>query len=280
MITPRFSCSQDDRSVVVSAYCPAVRASEIEIHVENTLLSLHVAPYFLRLNFPASVVEDDQSSAVYDPASGYLTLTLTKLKRGENFTDLDLLGKLLAPPAQCKPRNTIIEVLDSQGSSGQPVSVDTGTAERDEILKGEHCILTHYVVFFFLYLLYDLLVSDNVAAANEWALPQTVSDTLPALETSLQKPYGFLNAYTGYFVHLGTTENEINELGPDAETLSPSERRGRRLRHEESKWDPEYYMYVSLVPFNIKGTSSLIVAVAVNIIVNTVLFFHQGGLCG
>jgi len=41
-------------------------------------------------------------------------------------------------------------------------------------------------------------------------------------------------------------ENEINELGVDAETLSPSERRIRRLRHEESKWDPEHYMYVVL----------------------------------
>jgi protein SHQ1 len=134
MITPRFSCSQDDRSVVVSAYCPAVRASEIEIHVEDTLLSLHVAPYFLRLNFPASVVEDDQSSAVYDPASGHLTLTLTKLKRGENFPDLDLLAKLFAPPAQIKPRNNI-EVLDSQDSSGH--AVHSGAAERNEILQGE-----------------------------------------------------------------------------------------------------------------------------------------------
>ena len=67
-------------------------------------------------------------------------------------------------------------------------------------------------------------------------------DPLPALETSRQKPYGFLNAYTGYFLHVGTTENEINELGADAETLNPSERRIRRLRHEELKWDPEHYM--------------------------------------
>lgn len=90
----------------------------------------------------------------------------------------------------------------------------------------------------------------DVAAANEWTLPQ--SDTLPTLETSLRKPYGFLNAYTGYFLHVGTTENEINELGGDAETLSPPERRIRRLRHEESKWDPEYYMYVAPFPPNVK----------------------------
>jgi protein SHQ1 len=143
MITPRFSCSQNDRSVIVSAYCPAVRASEIEIHVDDTLLSLHVAPYFLRLSFPASILEDDQSSAVYDPASGYLTLTLTKLNRGENFPDLDLLGKLLSPPppaAQSTPRNATIEVLSSQDTSGNTVTSDPdpGDTERKEILDGEH----------------------------------------------------------------------------------------------------------------------------------------------
>ncbi len=139
MITPRFSCSQNDRSLIVSAYCPAVRASEIEIHVDDTLLSLHVAPYFLRLNFPASVIEDDQSSAVYDPTSGYITLTLTKLNRGENFPDLDLLGNLLAPPAQSAPRNPTIEVLDSQDSdsAGHTVTGDPGNTERKEILDGE-----------------------------------------------------------------------------------------------------------------------------------------------
>lgn len=114
MITPRFSCTQNDRSVVVSVYCPAVRASEIEINVSDTLLSLHVAPYFLRLNFPAGIVEDDQSSAVYDPASGYLTLTLTKQNPGDTFPDLDLLGKLLAPPPQNTPRGPTIEVLGAQ----------------------------------------------------------------------------------------------------------------------------------------------------------------------
>jgi protein SHQ1 len=116
MITPRFSCSQNDRSVVVSVYCPTIRASEIEIHVSDTLLSLHVAPYFLRLTFPASIVEDDQSSAVYDPASGYLTLTLTKQSPGENFPDLDLLAKLLAPPPQNTRRGPAIEVVGSQDS--------------------------------------------------------------------------------------------------------------------------------------------------------------------
>lgn len=125
-----------------------MRASEIEIHVDDTLLSLHVAPYFLRLNFPASVLEDDHSSAVYEPVSGYLTLTLTKLNRGETFPDLDLLGKLLAPPAQSTPRNVTIEVLDSQDDSGHPMTSQSDATERNEILDGEHfrCVSCYSVI--------------------------------------------------------------------------------------------------------------------------------------
>src|SRR6266446_2873347 len=119
MITPRFSCSQNDRSVVVSVYCPSVRASEIETHVDDTLLSLHVSPYFLRLSFPASVVEDDQSSAVYDPASGYLTLALTTLNRGENFPDLDLLSKLLASATESTPHDEAESDLDTHDGAGR-----------------------------------------------------------------------------------------------------------------------------------------------------------------
>ena len=69
----------------------------MEIHVDGTLFTVHINPYFLRLNFPHSVVEDDETSARYDPSSGYLAVTLTKETKGQVFEDLDLLAKLLAP---------------------------------------------------------------------------------------------------------------------------------------------------------------------------------------
>lgn len=34
----------------------------------------------------------------------------------------------------------------------------------------------------------------------------------------------------------------MNELGLDAEHLTMDERRARREKSEEEKWDPEYYM--------------------------------------
>ena len=48
--------------------------------------------------------------------------------------------------------------------------------------------------------------------------------------------------HSGYFRHVAHTENEVNELGIDAETCSPEERRARRLKHEDEKWDEEHYM--------------------------------------
>ena len=56
--------------------------------------------------------------------------------------------------------------------------------------------------------------------------------------------YVFLDPYTGYFRLVAHTENEINELSEDAEMILPSERRKRRIAHEEQKWDKEHYMYV------------------------------------
>ncbi|KAI0374690.1 SHQ1-domain-containing protein [Pilatotrama ljubarskyi] len=222
MITPRFSCSQTDKSVIVTIYCPSVRASDVEINVDETLFSVHINPYFLRLNFPHPVVEDDASSAVYDPSTGYLTVTLTKEVPGQEFKDLDLLAKLLAPrPSKTVPTQPVIEVLDSHDTE-QNGADDELAARAQELSLEQREILE--------------------AAENDWQLPQSVPEPLPPLQTSAERRYGFLDMHSGYFRHVEHTENEVNELGTDAETCLPHERRQRRLKHEEEKWDEDYYM--------------------------------------
>ena len=67
-------------------------------------------------------------------------------------------------------------------------------------------------------------------------------EPLPALQTSVERRYGFLDMHSGYFRHVAHTENEVNELSADAETSTSEERRRRRLKHEEEKWDEEHYM--------------------------------------
>lgn len=97
------------RYIIVSS----LQASDVEINVDDTLLTVHINPYFLRLHFPHAVVEDDGSTALYDPSTGYLTITLTKAVKGQTFSDLDLLAKLLAPRSSQPPSAPSIEVLDS-----------------------------------------------------------------------------------------------------------------------------------------------------------------------
>ncbi|KAL4077345.1 SHQ1 protein-domain-containing protein [Scleroderma yunnanense] len=219
MITPRFSCSQTDDFVVTSIYCPSVRAVDVEINVDDTLLTVHINPYFLRLNFPHSVVEDDNSTAQYDPSSGYLTITLTKEIKGQDFPDLDLLAKLLAPRPSHPPHGPSIEVLESQSGSEDDI---TNISRRADNLS-----------------LADEFVE---AAKHDWQLSQTIPSSESELHTSTKRYYGFLDTFTGYFAHVAHTENEINELGNDVETCSVKERRARRLAHEDAKWDEEHYM--------------------------------------
>lgn len=93
-------------------------------------------------------MEDETSSAKYDPSSGYLTVTLTKEIKGQVFDDLDLLSKLLAPrPSVQQP---VIEVIGSSDLSEEDMLVARTQAlslERQEILKGMSAIGSYLSCF-------------------------------------------------------------------------------------------------------------------------------------
>lgn len=106
------------------------QASDVEIQVDDSVFTAAINPYFLRLSFPAPVIEDDQSSAVYDPASGYLTVTLSKCTKGLHFKDLDLLSRLLAPRPVTPQR--FVEVVDSLDEEEKLVEKTLGLSIEDE----------------------------------------------------------------------------------------------------------------------------------------------------
>lgn len=115
------------------------------MHVDGTLFSLHVNPYFLRLVFSDEVIEDDTSSASYEAGTGYLAVTLTKKTPGKDFKDLDVLAKLLAPPKHVD-QGPIIEVVHDQNEA---LSEDAKLTETRELLEGRPFVIT-MIVFFFL----------------------------------------------------------------------------------------------------------------------------------
>lgn len=84
------------------------------------------------------------------------------------------------------------------------------------------------------------------AAENGWYVPQEApQEPCHSINISSENHYGFLDAYHGYFNNVTYTENEVNELGLDTEKLGPSERRAKRVEHENLKWDEDYYMCVN-----------------------------------
>ena len=107
----------------------------MEINVDDNLLTVHVNPYYLRLNFPHSLLEDDSSSVKYDPGSGYLHITLTKEQKGHHFEDLDLLAKLLAP--RVTKTAPTIEVLSSvENGEGLSQKLDGLSLSPSEFEEG------------------------------------------------------------------------------------------------------------------------------------------------
>ncbi|KAG8733390.1 hypothetical protein FRC12_018901, partial [Ceratobasidium sp. 428] len=82
-------------------------------------------------------------------------------------------------------------------------------------------------------------------AENDWQIEQTAPDEVlgaPSISTGTRTAYGFLNLHTGYFVHVTSTENEVNELGAEAENTTVARRQELREINEENKWDEEHYL--------------------------------------
>jgi len=76
------------------------------------------------------------STAKYDPSSGYLTISLTKEDKGQDFKDLDLLTKLLAP--RKTSTGPTIEMVSSQDTEESELvsGIDNLSLEKNEILQG------------------------------------------------------------------------------------------------------------------------------------------------
>ncbi|KAL7410666.1 SHQ1 protein-domain-containing protein [Mrakia frigida] len=221
MLTPSFHLSQTPESLIITALCPAINSTDIEIHTQDTHFSLHIPPYFLRLSLPGPCIEDDSSSAKYDPPTGALVVSLTKLNKGDEFVGLDDMDRLLSSYNNKKP----VVIKDEDLAVGPEVVRD----ERMEELLKERKILLE-------------------AEANSWLLPQSApapsSSSQPTGSTSSlpSQPYGFLSSHSSLFRHPPPIAEElIQHLGPNPETTTPEERLRLAEEAEDERFDSGYY---------------------------------------
>ncbi|KAI8822541.1 SHQ1 protein-domain-containing protein [Fimicolochytrium jonesii] len=228
MLTPAFTISQDDEFVTVVLKCPYVKAQDVEFYISDTEFKFYISPYFLRLNLPASVVENGRETAAYDVDKGEVTVKIPKATPGEHFPDLDLLTKLLAPKGPLPPG-----LGEGTGiSGGQAASVSTNDAPRSLIQ-----------------VVGDIPASDQDGDAMDegdeedgqnyhWDLPQT----LPIEpELRITNRYGFNNAYSGIGDHIREIAQEIIQISNVDESTAQS-RREERIAQEDLKFDEEHYI--------------------------------------
>lgn len=210
MLTPYFTVKQDDEYVYISIKVSHVRfsASALEMVVNSDLFIFSLSPYYLRLRFPHSLLDDERASATFNSKESCVDIKLPKENHGQDFPDLDLAARLLARKDEPKetPSRPLIEDLDVPNSVEAKFDSPT-TRLADE---GE---------------------------AHDWELPQTATEEPTAVNAV---GYGFNNAYNAIVGLSLTNGNDINELG-DPESALPHDRIIERLIKENIKFDPEFY---------------------------------------
>ncbi|KAI9143501.1 SHQ1 protein-domain-containing protein [Paraphysoderma sedebokerense] len=225
MITPKFSLSQDDDYVTAIIRCPYIKSQDVEFFIQDNVFKFYVKPYFLRLTFSHSLIEDGRESASYDIAKGEITAKLPKLNPGEEFEDLDLVSKLL----MTKKESQKVEKLKNNVGVGIQV---LGT-DGDESLEGlEDSHSTHS----------QEDVDDDTESDEDWEFPQQLPQEELNLLVSTPR-YGFNNAYTSVFAsHQDELHEVLDVANPDSPSSNPQSRKQERLDRENDKFDPEYYL--------------------------------------
>lgn len=116
MITPRFKLSQDENCLFVAIHAPFSRVSDAEIYMEGTDFRFHSNPYYIRLNLPGEIIENDEAKAHFDADSNEFKITCPKLKKGTHFKGLDMLTSLLEPKGKREIESNGIELVDESCS--------------------------------------------------------------------------------------------------------------------------------------------------------------------
>lgn len=225
MLTPRFELDQDDEFVYLKIHISNIRfsAAAIEMVINDNVFVFSLPPYYLRLRFPKSLIENEDATSKFDSREECINIRLPKLNKGENFPDLDLGAKLLARLNE--PSNTFNDprIKEKPTSLIQEVDVSNGIINDNENAKQGSTQ-------------YSQLAQE--ALDYDWEIPQVMPPPLTDLKAAVK--YGFDNQYSEYLTPSVANGNDINELS-DPDHLQPDDRIMERLIKENIKFDMEYY---------------------------------------
>lgn len=205
MITPRFQLSQDDNNLYVTIHAPFSRVSDAEVYMDGSDFRFHSNPYYLRLNLPGDIVENDDAKAHFDAEKSEFKVICPKVIKGAHFKGLDMLSSLLQPKGE--------RHLDGCQTGIEVVSEDAGTSDGEETE-------------------YDWFLEQKLE-------PEPSEESLLCSSTKLS--YGFGLKHSGLFSKLAEELHQVVDVAnPDTQPLV--ERRAERLEQEKKEFNPEHYL--------------------------------------
>ncbi|EDO16721.1 hypothetical protein Kpol_1003p26 [Vanderwaltozyma polyspora DSM 70294] len=220
MITPAFKVTQDEDFVIINVKISSIRfdAPGMEMVVTGNVFVFHLSPYYLRLRFPHNLVDDERATAEYKLSEETIHIKLPKEERGKVFEDLDFPSKLLAREGDILQADNLNNVeANTNNIAKGPLIQEIGgeKSQSDEV--------------------------QNIAQLGEtfnWEIEQKIAeDSMDVLSAK----YGFDNNYNSIVSVSVANGNDINELD-EPEKSTADERVNERLRKENLKFDPEYYV--------------------------------------
>ena len=192
----------------------------LEIVIQENMVIFHLSPYYLRLRFPHELVDDERSTAQYDSKDECINVKIGKLNQNEYFEDLDLPTKLLARQGDLIGADALTENLGEKKAQKpliQEIDADDTFSKSKE----------------------DVKTIGQMGEDFNWEIEQNIDSTIN--NELLKTKYGFDNLYDTIISVSVSNGNDINELD-DPEHTKANDRVTERLRKENLKFDPEYYV--------------------------------------
>ncbi len=239
MLTPYFTCTQDEEFVYINIKVSHIRfdAPGVQIIAENELFIFSLSPYYLRLRFDKPLIDDEErSNAHYESKEEVIKVKMPKLNKGEVFQDLDLPQKLLARAGenvdsqeQVMDTKELLQEIGVQADDNLIKEVDADL-KKDETKEVKRPLIEEIGGKS------DLEKTAEEGNAFNWEINQTLEQP----STDLKIKYGFDNKYDSIVGVSLSNGNDINELD-DPEHTEADDRIKERLLKENFKFDPEYY---------------------------------------
>ncbi|KZV10511.1 SHQ1 [Saccharomyces cerevisiae] len=222
MITPRFSITQDEEFIFLKIFISNIRFSAVglEIIIQENMIIFHLSPYYLRLRFPHELIDDERSTAQYDSKDECINVKVAKLNKNEYFEDLDLPTKLLARQGDLAGADALTENTDAKKTQ-KPLIQEVETDGVSNNIKD------------------DVKTIGQMGEGFNWEIEQKMDSSTN--NGILKTKYGFDNLYDTVISVSTSNGNDINELD-EPEHTDANDRVIERLRKENLKFDPEYYV--------------------------------------